>query len=79
MTSRRSFLRSLSILPLAPRVLAEVAVEAAVAAPTPEPPHYYYYERYDAKMAEFMKRYESAIMAGEYNTYGPALAKITNL
>ncbi len=79
MTSRRSFLRSLSILPLAPRVIGEIAVEAAVAAPTPEPSHYYHYEKEARKMAEFWKRYEKAIMAGNINTYGPALAKMTNL
>ena len=77
MTSRRSFLRSLSLLPLAPRVLSQVAVEAAVAAPAPEQRRVYHYAKYDPKLHEFMKRYESAIMAGEYNTYGPALAKMT--
>lgn len=71
MTSRRSFLRSLSLLPLAPSILSEAATAAVI----PEPPHYYHYEKVDAKMNEFMKRYESAIMAGEYS--GPS--KITNI
>lgn len=80
MTSRRSFLRSLSLLPLAPRVLADVAVEAAVAAPLPEPPQFYHYEKpLDPKMHEFMMKYEKAIMAGDINTYGPALAQMTTL
>ena len=77
MTSRRSFLRSLSLLPLAPTVLSEVAVEAAVAAPAPELPTYYHYEKpADPKMLEFMRKYEQAIMAGDINTYGPALAQM---
>lgn len=83
MTSRRSFLRSLSLLPLAPRVIGQVAVEAAVAAPIPEPPtkaeFYHFEKRPDPKMHEFMMRYEKAIMAGDINTYGPALAQMTNI
>lgn len=78
MTSRRSFLRSLSLLPLAPAVLTEVAAEAAVAASVPEPPQFYHFEKpADPKMIEFLKRYEKAIMAGDTNTYGPALAQMT--
>lgn len=82
MTSRRSFLRSLSLLPLAPRVVCEIASEAAIAAPSPEPspkPEFYHFEKPDQKMAEFMKKYEKAIWAGDINTYGPALAQMTNI
>jgi len=80
MTSRRSFLRSLSLLPLAPMVIGQVAVEAAAAAPLPEPQQFYHYEKpADPKMIEFLKRYEKAIMAGEYSTYGPALAQMTRI
>lgn len=82
MTSRRSFLRSLSLLPLAPRVVSEIAVEAAAAAPAPElptKPEFYHFETpKDPKMLDFMKRYEKAIMAGDINAYGPALLNLTN-
>jgi hypothetical protein len=82
MSSRRSFLRTLSLLPIAPRVLSEVAVEAAVAAPAPELPvkqcYYHYEQKPDPKMLEFMHRYEKAIMAGDINSYGPALTNLIN-
>jgi hypothetical protein len=60
MTSRRSFLRSLSLLPLAPGLLSEVAVEAAVAASVPERPTFYY-KHMDKKRAELNRKFENAI------------------
>lgn len=77
MSSRRSFLRSLSILPFAPKLLADVAIESTVPAITPaKVPEFYHFEKFDPKMAEFIKKYEKAIMSGDINTYGPGLAAL---